>query len=132
MHCVIIDFSKAFDTVNHEILLKTITTVVNSWQYIELDCFFSDRSQATRVNGVCSLPLAITRSIVQGSVTGLYAFNAYVSDCKTRSLLNFILKYAVDFNLLVPENSDTNTNTTVISIAPPSVQSDRWRITEAS
>jgi len=106
VHCVIIDFSKAFDTVNHEILLKTITTVVNPWQYIELDCFFSDRSQATRVNGVCSLPLAITRSIVQGSVTGLYAFNAYVSDCKTRSLLNFILKYADDFYLLVPENSD--------------------------
>ena len=79
MRCVIIDFLKAFDTVNHEILLKTITTVVNPWQYIELDCFFSDRSQATRVNGVCSLPLAITRSIVQGSVTGPYTFLMHMS-----------------------------------------------------
>jgi len=25
---------------------------------------------------------------------------------------------------------NTNTNTTVISIAPPYIQSDRWRITE--
>ena len=49
VHCVIINFSKVFDTVNHEILLKKITTVFNPWQYIELDCFFSDRSQATRV-----------------------------------------------------------------------------------
>jgi len=68
--------------------------------------FLTDRSQATRVNSVCSLPLAITRSIVQGSVTGPYAFIAYVSDCKTRSLLNFILEYADDFNLLVPENNE--------------------------
>jgi len=37
-----VDFSKTFDTVNYEILLKKITTVFNPWQYIELDCFFSN------------------------------------------------------------------------------------------
>ena len=42
----------------------------------------------------------------QGSVTGPYAFIAYVSDCKVLGILNFLMKYADDFNLLVPENSD--------------------------
>jgi len=68
--------------------------------------FLLDRSQSTKVNGECSLPINITRNIVQGSVTGPYAFLAYVSDCKVLGILNFLMKYADDFNLLVPENSD--------------------------
>ena len=68
--------------------------------------FLLDRSQSTKVNGECSLPIIITRSIVQGSVTGPYAFIAYASDCKVLGILNFLMKYADDFNLLVPENSD--------------------------
>ena len=40
------------------------------------------------------------------AVTGPYAFLTYVSDCKVLGFLNFLMKYADDFNLLVPENSD--------------------------
>jgi len=40
VRCVIIDFSKAFDIANHEILQKKITTVLNPCEYIELYCFF--------------------------------------------------------------------------------------------
>ena len=68
--------------------------------------FLLDRSQSTKVNGECSLPINITRSIVQGSGTGPYAFLTYVSDCKVLGILNFLMKYADDFNLLVLENSD--------------------------
>ena len=72
----------------------------------QIASFLLDRSQSTKVNGECSLPINITRSIVQGSVTGPYAFLAYVSDCKVLGILNYLMKYADDFNLLVPENSD--------------------------
>jgi len=71
-----------------------------------MDSFVSVRSVSVNVNGECSLPINITRSIVQGSVTGPYAFIAYVSDCKVFVILNFLMKYADDFNLLLPENSD--------------------------
>ena len=70
--------------------------------------FLLDRSQSTKVNGECSLPINITRSIVQGSGTGPYAFLTYVSDCKVLGILNFLMKYADDFNLLVPENTRQN------------------------
>ena len=57
----------------------------------------------------CLLALAYASySIVQRSITGPCAVIAYVSDCKTLGSVNFILKYADDFNLLIPENSDVS------------------------
>ena len=107
VRCVMIDFSKAFDTVNHEVLVRKLQQFAlpgNNLKWIASSLL--DRSQSTKVNGECSLPINITRSIVQGSVTGPYAFIAYASDCKVLGILNFLMKYADDFNLLVPENSD--------------------------
>ena len=103
-----IDFSKAFDTVNHQISskLRQFPIPVNVIKWIV--SFLTGRSQSTKVNGVCSLSLDITRSIVQGSGIGPFAFITYVSDCKTLGDANCILKYADDFSLLVPENSDVS------------------------
>ena len=42
----------------------------------------TNRSQSTEANGVCSQAIYITRSIVQGSAIGPYAFITYVSDYK--------------------------------------------------
>ena len=87
-----IDFSKAFDTVNQEMLVRKLQQFAlpgNSLKWIA--SFLLDRSQTTKVNGECSLPINITRSIVQGSVTGPYAFLAYVSDCKVLGILNFLM-----------------------------------------
>jgi len=100
-----IDFSKAFDTVKHQILLSKlklfpIPVNVIKWNF----SFLTGRSQSTKVSGVCSLPLDITRSIVQGSGVGLFTFTTYVNDCKTLGHDNCVLKYAHDFSLLVPEN----------------------------
>ena len=74
-------------TVNCEL------TLVIKW----IASFLLDRSQSTKVNGECSLPINITRSTVQGSVTGPYAFLTYVSNCKVLGILNFLMKYADDF-----------------------------------
>jgi len=78
-----IDFSKAFDTVNHEVLVIKLQQFALPGNILKwIVSFLLDRSQSTKINGECSLPINITRSIVQGSVTGPYAFLAYVSDCK--------------------------------------------------
>jgi len=71
--------------------------------------FLTGRFQSTKVNGVCSLlSLDITKSIVQGSGIGPYAFITYVSDFKALGYCDHVLKYADDFFLLVPENSDVS------------------------
>ena len=56
VRCVMIDFSKAFDTVNHQILLsklKMFPIPVNVIKWIM--SFLTGRSQSTKVNGVCSM-----------------------------------------------------------------------------
>jgi len=42
----------------------------------------------------------------EGSGVGPFAFITYANDCKTLGHDNCVLKYAHDFSLLVPENSD--------------------------
>ena len=65
--------------------------------------FLTDRLQSTKVNSVCSSVTAI--SIIQRSVVGPYGFIIYAYDFKVVGLLNFALKYADDFTLIVPENT---------------------------
>ena len=43
---------------------------------------------------------------VQGSAVGPYALITYVNDYKTLGHSNYIVKYADDFTVLVPDNSD--------------------------
>jgi len=106
-----IDFSKAFDTINHLILFSKLKLVPVSLSIIKwIMSSLTNTSQSTKVNGVCSLSLDNTRSNVQGSGIGPCAFITYVSDFKTLGYCNHILKYTDDFSLLGldPENSDVS------------------------
>jgi len=71
VRCIFIDFSKAFDTVCHEILLQKLVTLKFQQYVINwLGHFLTDRTQSVGQ----SASLQITRSIVQGSGIGPYAF----------------------------------------------------------
>ena len=66
MRCVMIDFSKAFDTVNHKVLVRKLQQFAFPGNILKwIASFLLDRSQSTKVNVECSLPINITRSIVQ-------------------------------------------------------------------
>ena len=61
VRCIMIDFSKAFDTVNHEILLSTVQKCpanILKW-FIS---FLMDRLQSTKVNSVCLSVTAIYKA----------------------------------------------------------------------
>ena len=63
VHCLTIDFSKAFDVVNHEVLLQKVSTLglpdnIHNW----LVSFITGRQQKCKVNGSISSCSAITRS----------------------------------------------------------------------
>ena len=78
---VFLDLKKAFDTIDHQILLKKLEHygfrgVVNTW----LSSYLSDRKQFTYVNGYCSNLGAINTGVPQGSVLGPILFTLYVND----------------------------------------------------
>ena len=78
---VYIDLRKAFDTVNHVILLKKmkkmgISNVLLNW----FKNYLTDRSQATWVNNLYSKSDKLLCGVPQGSVLGPTLFLIYVND----------------------------------------------------
>lgn len=104
---MLIDFSKAFDTVSHGIVISKLNLLdipasIKNW----VISFLTGRTQITRIVDCFSGALAINRSIVQGSGIGPSLYILMESDLRPISMNNFLFKFADDTNLLVPEKSD--------------------------
>ena len=97
---IFIDLRKAFDTVNHEILLKKLEHYdIRGKALIWFRSYLTNRKQHVSLNGVCSESKYITCGVPQGSCLGPLLFLVYINDLPNISeVLNFYL-FADDTNI---------------------------------
>jgi len=112
VRCLCIDFSKAFDIVDHAVayLLRSLLHGLRLPEqiYMWILSFLSDRSQQVKWCDQLSTSRPINVGIIQGSGIGPMLYVILAADLKACSPENLILKYADDTNLLVPQCSDTS------------------------
>ena len=92
---IFVDLQKAFDTVDHQILLKKlehygITGRANDW----FNSYLSNCRQFVSINGYKSKSQLMEYGVPQGSVLGPLFFLIYIND------LNKAIKYCITLQMI--------------------------------
>ena len=100
-----LDLKKAFDTVDHNLLLKKIANIGLRGPMLEImKSYLSDRKQILRYGAARTSPRTVTFGVPQGSVLGPLLFIIYVNDIRQQCSCSTIKLY-VDDTALQPKKS---------------------------
>ena len=111
---ILLDFSKAFNTINHRILIKKLEHY--GIRGTCLECFknyLKNRKQAVKYNTTKSDEIMTSGGVPQGSILGPLLFILHINDIQNCSKLISIILFADDTNIFYSHSCPEKLNETV-------------------
>ena len=106
---VFIDLQKAFDTVNHKLLLdKLYHYGVRGQAHLWFESYLTDRKKTVRIASVDSSLMKILCGVPQGSILGTLLFLLYIYDLRHATQTSLVHHFADDTNLIVSDRNLKN------------------------
>ena len=97
---IYLDFAKAFDKVDHSLVLKKLSILGVRGKILQwIESFLTSRTQRVMVNGFLSEPAPVISGVPQGSVIGPLLFLILIGDIDQDIATSFVSSFADDTRL---------------------------------
>ena len=121
---LLIDFSKAFDMVDHDILLNKLEHYgIRGTMLAWFKSYLTGRQQYVHVNNINSDNLNLKYSVPQGSILGPVLFILYINDLPNISTAAKYIFFADDANIIITGNNYLEIQEKIDSLL---VAIDKW------
>ena len=94
---IFFDFAKAFDLVDHKVLLDKLATKLPAWLVSWIAAYLTDRRQRVKAKDFCTEWKPVEAGVIQGSILGPILFLIFIADINSAIPAGIeLLKYADD------------------------------------